>query len=70
MSHVKENSLIVKKETAYDKIRKGLFFLIYQKDYEMIKQLEVLLKPKRLPPNTKIIIPKEIKKLKLKYDKY
>ena len=62
MSNLIETSLIVKKETIYDKIRKSLFALIYQKDYEMIQRLDKILTPKRPNPNSKIIIPKEIGK--------
>lgn len=59
---IKEKSLVLKKETRFDKIREILFKVVLYKDYEidMIKRLNNLLyKNKR--PNGKIIIPKEIK---------
>ena len=62
MSNLLQKSLVVRKETIYDKIRKNLWLLIFQKDYEMIQRLDDLLMPKRPKPNTKIIIPKEIGK--------
>lgn len=60
MSNLTQTSLILKKETLYDKIRKSLFTLIYQKEDQMIQRLDSLMILKR--PNPKqIIIPKEIK---------
>lgn len=67
MSKIIEKSLIVKKETAFDKIRKNLLRLIFQKDYEMIQRLDKLIMPKRPKQNTKIVIPKEMKKNITKY---
>lgn len=60
MSNLVETSLVVKKETIYDKIRKSLFVLLYGKDYQMFQRLDTLIKPKRPEPSSKIIIPKEI----------
>ncbi len=61
MASIKQTSLIIKKETLYDKIRKKLFLFIFQKDYIAMQKLEELISPRR--PNTnKIIIPKEIGK--------
>ena len=60
MSNGMEKSLVIKKETIYDKIRNSIFVLIYRKDYEMIQRLEHLLRPKRPHSSSKIIIPKEI----------
>ncbi len=62
MGNLVETSLIIKKETIFDKIRKNLFLFIYQKDYEMIRRLEDLIKPKRPKSNSQIIIPKEMGK--------
>ncbi len=62
MGNLVETSLIIKKETIFDKIRKSLFFVIYQKDYEMIRRLENLIKPKRPKNSSQIIIPKEMGK--------
>lgn len=67
MSKIIETSLVVRKETVYDKIRRSLFSWIYQEDYIMLQKLEYLLKPKRLAKNTKIIIPNEIGKDIKKY---
>ena len=60
MSNLKETSLVIKKETVYDKIRKNLFMLIYGKDYQMMKRLDDLIKPNRPQSSSKIIIPREI----------
>lgn len=73
MAKIIEKSLVIKKETIYDKIRNSLWALIFQKDFQMIQQLETLMKPKR--PKEKIIIPREIKyksdkKGKNYYEKY
>lgn len=62
MSNLMETSLVVKKETIYDKIRKSLFVLIDRKDYQMMQRLDNLIKPKRPHLSSKIIIPKEIGK--------
>ena len=60
MSNILEKSLVIRKETIYDKIRRSLFSLIYKKDYQMMEKLDKLIKPKR--PMQKIIIPKELGK--------
>lgn len=60
MSNLMETSLVIKKETIYDRIRKNLFVLIYRKDFKMMQRLDDLIKPKRPNPSNKIIIPKEI----------
>lgn len=62
MSNLMETSLVIKKETIYDKIKKSLFVLIYRKDYQMMRRLDELIKPKRPHSSSKIIIPKEIEK--------
>lgn len=62
MGKIKETSLIIKKETIYDKIRKRLVLFIFQKDYETMQRLEQLTIPQRPNPASKIIIPKEIGK--------
>lgn len=61
MANLIEMSLIIRKETLYDKMRKNLFQLIYGKDYLIIQRLDVLIKPKRPKQNT-IVIPKEMRK--------
>ena len=65
MSNIEEKSLILRKETVYDKIRKSLLALIFRKEYKMAQRLEVLLKPHR--PNETIVIPKEMGKEIKKY---
>ena len=65
MSNYVEKSLVIRKETIYDKIRNSLFSLIFKKDYEMMQKLDELMKPKR--PDKKIIIPKEMGKNIYKY---
>lgn len=62
MANLKETSLVIRKENLYDKIRKNLLILIFQKDYQMIQKLEKLIRPKRPKTNQTIIIPKEIGK--------
>ncbi len=62
MANLKETSLVIKKETLYDKIRKNLWVIIFQKDYQTMQRLENLIKPKRPKVSQKIIIPQEIGK--------
>ncbi len=66
MSSPSEMSLIIKKHTIYDKIRTGLFALIFQKDYKMIQRLDELIVPKRPIPKN-IVIPREVGKQVRKY---
>lgn len=58
---------MIKRETIFDKIRTGLFVLIYQEDYQMIQRLDELIMPKRPKQNSKIVIPQEIGKSIIKY---
>lgn len=67
MSKIIEKSLMIKRETIFDKIRTGLFVLIYQEDYQMIQRLDELIMPKRPKQNSKIVIPQEIGKSIIKY---
>ncbi len=68
MSDFVEKSLVIKKETIYDKIRKSLWFLIFKHDFQMIQRLDILLQPKRPAiEKGKVIIPKEIGKNVKKY---
>ncbi len=60
MSNLRETSLVIKKETIYDKIRQSLFMFVYGKDYQMMQRLDDLIKPNRPQSSSKIIIPKEI----------
>lgn len=65
MCNVIERSLVIRKETIYDKIRRSVLVLIYQKDYSMIQRFENLIQFKRPQQTSKIVIPKEIgKKIK------
>lgn len=67
MSKIIETSLIIKRETVIDKIRKSLLVLIYKNDYQMIQRLDELIMPKRPKQNSKIVIPQEIGKSIIKY---
>lgn len=61
MKKIVETSLIIKKETKFDKIRDALFSLFFHEEYEMMQRLDGLLKVKRVETN-KIVIPKARKK--------
>ena len=61
MKKIVETSLVIKKETKFDKIRDDLFSLFFHEEYEMMQKLDELLKVKRVETN-KIVIPKEMKK--------
>lgn len=59
MKKIVETSLIIRKETKFDKIRDALFNLFFHEEYEMMHRLDELLKIKRVETN-KIVIPREI----------
>lgn len=61
-NHLVETSLILKKESIYDKIRKSLCIFFFQRDDQMIQRLDGLMKIKRPKQNDSIIIPREIGK--------
>lgn len=62
MKKTQETSLIIRKETIFDKIRKNLYFIFHQEeDLQIIQRLEEFTY-QRVPKPTNIIIPKEIKK--------
>ena len=65
MKKIVETSLIIRKETKFDKIRDALFNLFFHEEYEMMHRLDVLLQIKRVETN-KIVIPREIKKFNIK----
>ncbi len=65
MKKIVETSLIIRKETKFDKIRDALFNLFFHEEYEMMHRLDELLKIKRVETN-KIVIPREIKKFNIK----
>lgn len=66
MQNITETSLIIRKETIYDKIRKNLWSFIFKKDIQMLQKFENLIMPKR-PSKNKIIIPQEMGKNIKKY---
>lgn len=61
MSKVTETSLIIRKETKFDKLRKNLFMLIFGQEYRLLQEIEDLLMLKR-EKKKNIIIPNEIGK--------
>ena len=65
MKRIVETSLVIKKETKFDKIRDALFNLFFHEEYEMMHRLDELLKVKKVETN-KIVIPREIKKFNIK----
>lgn len=62
MENLVQKSLIIRKETIFDKIRKNLLKIFYKKEYIMIEKLDIL-EQQRIPKpkQNEIIIPKEIK---------
>lgn len=69
MSNIVEKSLIIRKETKFDKMRKSLFLIFFREEYYMNKRIDELLTPKKID-TSKIVIPKEIGKGIKKYEKY
>lgn len=61
MSKIIETSLVIRKETKFDKIRKILVGIFFKEEYLFNMEIENLLKMHR-PNSSKIIIPKEIKR--------
>ena len=55
-----ETSLIVRKDSKIEKIRKLLTRIFFKKEYYLEKQLDELFKPKKIN-TSKIVIPQEIK---------
>lgn len=60
MSKVVEKSLIIKKETPFDKLREALLMMFFKEEYYLEKRLEELTRPKSINISN-IVIPKEIK---------
>ena len=58
---MKENSLVIKKETKFDKIRKAIYQIFFQQEYLLEMKFKSLLKVNR-PNSNRIGIPKEIKR--------
>ncbi len=68
MSRILETkSLVIKQETKFDKIRKILYQIFFQKEYLLDMELDNLMKVHRPNPK-KIIIPKEIMPRKSSFD--
>lgn len=61
MSKVVETSLVLRKETKFDKLRKNLFMIFFREEYLLSQRIDDLIVPKRVKSN-KIIIPAEIGK--------
>ena len=65
MSKIIETSLIIKKETKFDKIRNTIYQIFFKQEYILDMELKNITQIKR--PNPKnIIIPREIKSEKHK----
>lgn len=65
MSKILETSLIIKKETKFDKIRNTIYQIFFKQEYILDMELKNITQIKR--PNPKnIIIPREIKSEKHK----
>ena len=65
MSKILETSLIIKKETKFDKIRNTIYQIFFKQEYLLDMELKNITQIKR--PNPKnIIIPREIKSEKHK----
>ncbi len=57
---IKEKSLVIKKQTQFDKIREVIYQIFFNEEYLLEMELKNLLKINRPNPK-KIVIPKEIK---------
>lgn len=65
MSKILETSLVVKKETKFDKIRKIIYQIFFREEYLLDMELKNIIKINRPNPE-KIVIPREIKSEKYK----
>ena len=61
MSKILETSLVVKKETKFDKTRKIIYQIFFQEEYLLDMELKNILKINRPNPE-KIVIPREMVK--------
>lgn len=61
MDKITQTSLIIRKETKFDKIRKRLFMLFFGQEYTLLQEIEDLLIPRR-EKKKNIVIPNEIGK--------
>ena len=57
---VVEKSLIIRKESPFDKLRRTLVMMFFRKEYEVERKLDELMNYKKVDVS-KIVIPKEIK---------
>ena len=57
---IKETSLVIRKETKFDKIRKRLMEIFFKEGYLLEMEMKNLLKIHRANPS-KIVVPREIK---------
>lgn len=65
MSKIIETSLIIKKETKFDKIRKIIYQIFFQEEYLLDMELKNIIQINRPKPKN-IVIPREIKSEKHK----
>lgn len=65
MSKILETSLVVRKETKFDKIRKIIYQIFFREEYLLDMELKNIIKINRPNPE-KIVIPREIKSEKHK----
>lgn len=61
MSKILETSLVVRKETKFDKIRKIIYQIFFQEEYLLDMELKNIIKINRPNPE-KIVIPREMVK--------
>lgn len=59
MLEVTQKSLIIRKETPFDRLRKSLLMMFFQEEYQLERRIEGLVKPRTIDVS-KIVIPKEI----------
>ena len=57
---VVEKSLIIRKESSFDKVRRALVMMFFREEYEVERKLDELMNYKKVDVS-KIVIPKEIK---------
>ena len=55
-----EKSLVIRKETPFDKVRRALVMMFFKEEYEIERKLDEIVNYKRVDVS-KIVIPKEIK---------
>lgn len=61
MSKIIETSLVIRKETVFDTLRRNLLKMFYKNEYDLISRVDNLMIPKRKKIDN-IVIPKEMKK--------